>query len=107
MNEGVASGDRVVLLGDFNTTTDLDRAALRQLATRTGLDWSTAALPCTADWERDADCPGSALDHVLIAEGGAVRLGGACAEEGCEAGDRCPLWRHEVSDHCPVTVLPR
>lgn len=105
--EGTAVGDRVVLLGDFNTTTTEDRDALRRLAVRTGLHWTSESLGCTSYWERTDGCRGSALDHVLTSDGGgSTAVGGACATEGCDPSDRCPLWRREISDHCPVVALP-
>ncbi|MEZ4240418.1 MAG: endonuclease/exonuclease/phosphatase family protein [Myxococcota bacterium] len=102
--EGRAAGDRVVLLGDFNSSTDADRSAIAALAERTGLSWASEPLACTSYWDRDQACLGVALDHVLVSGPGAVSLGGACASEGCAPAGRCPSWRWEVSDHCPLVV---
>ncbi len=94
----------VVVLGDFNTSTDADRAAVAALAHATRLTWASEDLGCTALWEEDrAGCVGRALDHVLSATPATVTVGAACAA-GCPPADRCPRWRHEVSDHCPVVV---
>jgi endonuclease/exonuclease/phosphatase family metal-dependent hydrolase len=102
--DGEAAGDRVVLLGDFNATTPADRAAIAALAARTGLSWATDQLACTSYWDRSDGCVGVALDHVLTSGGGRAAVGGACATEGCDRADRCPSWRWEVSDHCPVVL---
>lgn len=91
----------VVLLGDFNATGPADREDLAALDLR----WLTEPLACTAFWERDDGCPRSRLDHVLSTQPArTVRATGACAKEGCGASDSCPLYAHEVSDHCPVVV---
>ncbi|MDP2343476.1 MAG: endonuclease/exonuclease/phosphatase family protein [Deltaproteobacteria bacterium] len=98
------SGERLVVLGDFNATGDDDRAMIRALARDLGLHWTTEALTCTCFWQRKDDCVGSRLDHVLSSQAPAsVDVAGACAQ-GCPATDRCPAWREEVSDHCPVIV---
>jgi endonuclease/exonuclease/phosphatase family metal-dependent hydrolase len=102
--EGVAAGERVVLLGDFNATSDADRASIGALAVRTGLSWATEGLACTSYWDRRDGCIGVALDHVLTTGRSRVEVGGACATDGCAQADRCPTWRWEVSDHCPVVV---
>ncbi len=101
----VASGDRVVVMGDFNATEDADRADLASLARATHLAWATEPLACSAFWRREDGCWRSRLDHVLtFAPPSAVAVAGACATEGCERQDRCPLYVREVSDHCPVVV---
>jgi len=100
----VRSGDRVVVLGDFNATEQADRADLATLAQSTGLRWSTEGLACTAFWSRDEDCPRSRLDHVIAWSAGTARAGGPCATDGCDTTDRCPLYTDQVSDHCPVIV---
>jgi endonuclease/exonuclease/phosphatase family metal-dependent hydrolase len=98
------SGDRIVVLGDFNATGDDDRARIGALAQGASLEWATRAIGCTCFWQRERDCVGSALDHVLTTERvHAVRTAGACAG-GCPTTERCPAWRNEVSDHCPVVV---
>jgi len=101
-----ASGERVVLLGDFNATDDDgDRADLAALAARAHLVWASEGLACSAFWDRDDGCFRSRLDHVLTWSAPAkVEAAGACATEGCDYQDRCPLYRDEVSDHCPVVV---
>ena len=99
------SGERVVVLGDFNATTADDRRDLATLARASGMAWATESLACTAFWRRDDGCPRSRLDHVLTwAVPDTVVAAGACATEGCEAQDRCPLYAEQVSDHCPVVV---
>jgi endonuclease/exonuclease/phosphatase family metal-dependent hydrolase len=91
----------IVLLGDFNATGEADREDLGALDLR----WLTQPLECTAFWDRDDGCPRSRLDHVLSTQpASTVRATGACATEGCARQDSCPLYAHEVSDHCPVVV---
>jgi endonuclease/exonuclease/phosphatase family metal-dependent hydrolase len=99
------SGERVVVLGDFNATEDADRTDLGALARGAGLVWATESLPCTAFWRRDDGCPRSRLDQVLTSESAThAAAGGACATDGCEWQDRCPRYAEHVSDHCPVVV---
>lgn len=99
------SGDRVVVLGDFNATHDVeDRADLAALAEGSGLHWSTESLACSAFWRREDGCPRSRLDHVIAWHAGTVRVAGACATEGCAYEDRCPAYSTQISDHCPVIV---
>ena len=98
------SPGQIAVLGDFNSTEDADRTDLAGLAARAHLAWATEGLPCTAFWRRDGDCPTSRLDHVLTwAPARHVEVAGPCAES-CAARDRCPTYRDEVSDHCPVIV---
>jgi endonuclease/exonuclease/phosphatase family metal-dependent hydrolase len=98
------SGDRIVVLGDFNATGDDDRVRIGALAKNARVEWATRALGCTCFWQRERDCVGSALDHILTTERvRSVRAAGECAK-GCPTTDRCPAWRDEVSDHCPVVV---
>lgn len=101
----LASGDRVIVLGDFNATEDGDRADLARVAAAHELDWSTEPLGCTAFWRRADGCPRSRLDHVLAwSHPDSVEALGACATEGCDWQDRCPIYREHVSDHGPVVV---
>ena len=97
------SGDRIVLLGDFNATGDADRAAIRALAEATELEWASEGVECTSYWEPDG-CRGSALDHVRSSDDAEVVAVGPCEDVGCAPGTRCPTFFHEVSDHCPVTA---
>jgi endonuclease/exonuclease/phosphatase family metal-dependent hydrolase len=100
-----ADGDDVYVLGDFNTTGDADRAHLARIARTTGLTWASRDLPCTAYWDRDDGCRGSALDHVLAAHPPRdIFAADPCRREGCAARDTCPTFVHDVSDHCPVVV---
>jgi endonuclease/exonuclease/phosphatase family metal-dependent hydrolase len=105
VSEVKRSGERVVLLGDFNATGDDDRDDLALLARDTGMTWATRELACSAFWSRDDGCPTSRLDHVLTwAPPSKVEAAGACATDGCEWQHRCPLYAEQVSDHCPVVV---
>ncbi len=97
--------ERIVVLGDFNATQPEDRDDLAALARETGLVWASEPLACTAFWDRNDGCPRSRLDHVLMwTRPASIRAGGACATEGCDWEESCPIWAHEVSDHCPVIV---
>ncbi len=101
----VASGERVVLLGDFNATENADRDELGALAQATGADWASRELACTSYWARPDGCRGSALDHVIASSKPLrVKARGPCETEGCSPGASCPIFREEVSDHCPVVV---
>ena len=95
--------DKVVVMGDFNAATPEDRALIAGMADRLELYWASEALGCTAYWEPPQRCLGVALDHVLV-NGPALQTEalGPCETEGCDPGDQCPVFRHEVSDHCPV-----
>jgi endonuclease/exonuclease/phosphatase family metal-dependent hydrolase len=105
LQAAVASGDDVVLAGDFNSTADADRAAIAELAAATRTHWASREIECTCYWQRRESCFGAALDHVLTSRAGAeVSVGGGCADVGCQPGASCPSYRREVSDHCPVRV---
>lgn len=99
------SGERVVLLGDFNATSPEDRIEIEALAGAAKMTWASEGLECTSYWDRNDGCLGTPLDHVLTwtrPEGIAAR--GPCEREGCARRDRCPVFHGEVSDHCPLTV---
>ena len=106
----VARGDRVIVMGDFNATDEVgDRDDLATLARDSGLAWATEPLACSAFWDRDDGCFRSRLDHVLAWRRPlAIEALGGCATDGCSAGDRCPRYVADVSDHCPVvaTITP-
>jgi len=99
------SGQRVIVLGDFNATSDADRRAIAALARATGLGWATEPLACSSYWARDDGCVGARLDHALTtAPPIEVHAAGACATEGCDRRDACPVYTEDVSDHCPVVL---
>ena len=100
------AADRVVVLGDFNATDDRgDRAALAALASTTNLVWASEPVACSSFWDRDDGCFRSRLDHVVMWKRPTrIAPAGACATEGCERQDTCPLYADDVSDHCPVVV---
>lgn len=103
--EAAASGDEVILLGDFNTTGTADRFEVEALAEAVGLDWTSKRLRCTSFWQRSDACPGTPLDHILATdEAKSVRARGACETVGCKPGDACPAYVKMVSDHCPVSA---
>lgn len=105
VDEARTSGERVVVLGDFNATEDSDREDLATLARGARMAWATQGLACTAFWRRDDGCPRSRLDHVLTSVPPTrVIAAGGCATDGCDRQDRCPLFAEQVSDHCPVIV---
>ncbi len=105
VEQAVASGDRVVLLGDFNATSEADRAELEALSSAAKLKWATKDMACTSFWSRDDGCFGSALDHMLTTEPYfESKARGPCQSEGCDRKDQCPIFHREVSDHCPITL---
>lgn len=96
-------GDRIVLMGDFNSTRPEDRTLLADLAGRHDLRWTTRGAQCTGYWRPGGQCTGTALDHILTsAPGPKAHARGPCSKVGCEPGDSCPIFYHDVSDHCPV-----
>ncbi|KIG19295.1 hypothetical protein DB30_03851 [Enhygromyxa salina] len=98
-------GDQVIVMGDFNSTGEVDRVNLGQFAGDTGLHWTTQELGCTAYWRPQNTCLGSALDHVFTSRpAGEAVARGPCESVGCEPGESCPVFYDQVSDHCPVTV---
>jgi endonuclease/exonuclease/phosphatase family metal-dependent hydrolase len=103
IERAVESGERVIVLGDFNATTDVDRESIAALAARARLEWSSESLGCTSYWRRRDGCRGAALDHVLSSRAiERIEAAGACATEGCAERERCPHYCDVVSDHCPV-----
>ncbi len=102
-----ADGDDVYVLGDFNATGPADRALIERVAGAVGLSWASRDLPCTAYWDRDDGCLGSALDHVLAPRPPRdIFAADPCRRNGCALRDQCPTFVHDVSDHCPVVVEP-
>lgn len=102
-----ADGDDVYVLGDFNATGPADRVLIDRISRDTGLTWASRALPCTAYWDRDDGCLGSALDHVLTPRAPRdIFAADPCRRDGCAMRDQCPAFVHDVSDHCPVVVEP-
>lgn len=103
--EAKRSGERVIVLGDFNATAPGDRDDIARIARETGLVWASEPLACTAFWARSDGCPRSRLDHVLTwARPARIVATGACATHGCDWEASCPLYATQVSDHCPVVV---
>jgi endonuclease/exonuclease/phosphatase family metal-dependent hydrolase len=93
----------VVVAGDFNATGPSDLEAIQAFARETGLDHISRDVPCTSYWSRRDGCVGVALDHILSSRPDAgVEALGPCRDEGCEHRSSCPVYREEVSDHCPV-----
>ena len=105
LRSAVETGDRVILAGDFNATSEADRRTIATLAETTGLHWATADLECSHFWQRDDGCVASRLDHALTSwPPDNVAARGPCETEGCHPDESCPVFRDEVSDHCPVTI---
>lgn len=105
LTEASESRDRVVILGDFNATGDADRDRIDALADSLDMEWATEDLKCTSYWDRVDGCFGSALDHILTSsDPDEVEAMGPCKSEGCDRKDRCPIFHHQISDHCPVIV---
>lgn len=102
---GVRAKERVILLGDFNATSDEDRQEIAALAKATRMTWASREVECTSYWDRQDGCRGTTLDHVLMWEQPEdVTARGACETEGCELRDRCPAFHRDISDHCPLTI---
>jgi endonuclease/exonuclease/phosphatase family metal-dependent hydrolase len=102
--EALESGERLVVMGDFNATLEGDREDIAALARDHDLFWASESLGCTAYWQRRDRCQGTALDHIVSWKTPAhIDACGACREVGCDPGERCPEAFFEVSDHCPVT----
>src|SRR5436305_415345 len=76
--KATASGDEVVLLGDFNATGLADRTAIAALAAATQMRWDSADLGCTSYWRLPDECRGTALDQVLASTPVEVAAGGPC-----------------------------
>lgn len=105
VEEASQSGDELVLLGDFNATSDDDRGEIAALAEAADMKWASKDLACTSYWDREDGCRGSALDHLLTSGfSTGIRARGPCETEGCSPGKSCPVFHREVSDHCPVTI---
>jgi len=99
------SREKTIVLGDFNATDQGDRDDIARVASATGLVWATESLACSAFWMREDGCPRSRLDHVLTWSSPVnVHAAGACATEGCDWQQSCPIYARHVSDHCPVVV---
>ena len=99
-----AQGRNLVIMGDFNATDKADRDSLEDLSNAADLVWATEELPCSAFWERADDCPTSRLDHIFSWKAPASIVAKGGCELGCESRNSCPLYRREVSDHCPVLL---
>jgi endonuclease/exonuclease/phosphatase family metal-dependent hydrolase len=105
LQRAAAGKDEVVMLGDFNSTSDADRELLRKFAQTVDLHWASEQLACTSYWKPEGKCQGSALDHVFTSRPASETTArGPCESVGCVPGDRCPTFYDEVSDHCPVTA---
>lgn len=98
------SGERVMVLGDFNATSPADVERIALFARSVKLRFASKRVPCTAYWSRSDGCLGVSLDQVLTSFAADVREEGPCRTEGCEIRPACPVFREVVSDHCPVTV---
>ncbi|MEO1268075.1 MAG: hypothetical protein AAFX99_08255, partial [Myxococcota bacterium] len=108
LDERIRQQTRLVLLGDFNSTGEDDRQMLAKLSRELGMDWASQHVTCTSYWQRNDGCLSTALDHMLTwTPAHHVRVGGACAEMGCETGESCPRYREDVSDHCPLVATFR
>lgn len=97
--------EQLVVVGDFNATNPGDRQRIESLARQAKMTWATRTLECSAYWKREDGCFGSRLDHILTwAPPREVTARGPCETEGCDPGQSCPIFFHDVSDHCPVVV---
>lgn len=94
--------EELILMGDFNATSERDRENIEDLAFATGMEWPTEELACTSFWKTRNKCEGSALDHAVSTSMPEVRLEGVCKREGCVSKDQCPVEWYTLSDHCPI-----
>lgn len=99
-----ATGDEVIVVGDFNATGPDDLVAIRGFASASELDVATEDVPCTSYWNRSDGCLGQPLDHMLTSWSADARAEGACRTHGCAMRTECPSFHRDVSDHCPVVV---
>ncbi len=110
--------DRVVLLGDLNTTGYRDdqhgeRSAVHRQLEQSGMKPLTDEVRCSAYWKPSPFSPylPGKLDHVIASstidaiEPPSVQ--GFCAELQCQQAQRIPADFDAVSDHCPVVVTVR
>ena len=107
--------DRLVLLGDLNTTGYVDdqygeRSAVHRQLEQAGIKPLTDDLSCSAYWRptwRSPYLPGK-LDHIFatgsLKTAAAPSVQGFCATLGCQPSTRVPPDFDAVSDHCPVVV---
>lgn len=110
--------DRLVLLGDLNTTGYRDdqhreRTAVHRQLVQSGMKPLTDELLCSAYWKPSPFSPylPGKLDHVIAS--GVIEateppsVQGFCAALKCEQVQRIPSDFEAVSDHCPVVVTVR
>lgn len=114
-----ASGaERVMLLGDVNSTDYLEDRASERTAIARRLDAAklsllTEDLRCSAYWQPRAggQLVPSVLDHVVASPELSVRSEpsphGLCAQLGCEPTAQAPADFAAVSDHCPIVLTVR
>ena len=94
-----------VVVGDFNTVTEQDDRLMRRFSSSTGLEWNSADVECSHYWQRETTCITTTLDHVFTSvERASAAPKAACASIGCDIEGACPVYRRQVSDHCPVTI---
>lgn len=99
-----ATGDDVIVVGDFNATGPDDVVAIRAFARASELDVATEEVECTSYWNRSDGCLGQPLDHMLTSWSADASAEGACRTHGCAMRPECPSFHRDVSDHCPVVV---
>jgi endonuclease/exonuclease/phosphatase family metal-dependent hydrolase len=105
IQDATRSRDDIVVLGDFNSTGNIDRVNLRRFAHDTNLHWATLEIACTSYWKPGDECLGSALDHVFTSHPSRDAVArGPCEDVGCDPGESCPVFYDQISDHCPVTT---
>lgn len=115
---GQSGADRLVLLGDLNTTGYAndqygERSAVHRQLEQSGMKTITDDLSCSAYWKPSRFSPyqPGKLDHVIVSSSVAAAapssVQGFCAALDCQPSQRVPNDFDAVSDHCPVVVTVR
>lgn len=110
--------DKVIILGDFNTTefkskNQDQKNEFNQHLRRVDLNNQTASLKCTSYWwgnQDDGIQYPSHLDHIITSRSltqiGAPKVYGHCQALACQSSPESSMQVsfNEVSDHCPIAI---
>jgi endonuclease/exonuclease/phosphatase family metal-dependent hydrolase len=110
--------EKLVMLGDFNTTgyniKDEDFTQFEKFLTSSSLKTTSENLGCTSYWEGtlgNGRHQSSILDHIVLndemhASIKDIKLGSHCAKLDCKDAtpEELGLSYQSVSDHCPLQV---